>query len=318
MSRQNYYARRKGRQRRTVEEALVVGLVRQERALQPRLGGRKLRVLLEGPLAQGRVRLGRDRFFEVLRRHDLLLKPRRSQAPCTTQSSHSLPRFTNLIKGRPARGPNEIWVGDLTYLRTEEGFLFLSLLSDKMSRHIVGHYCGDTLESLGCQEALKMALGQLPEGVRPIHHSDRGVQYCCREYVKLAQSRGLSLSMTESNHCAENAQAERVNGILKSEYGLDQLFKSKAQGREAARQAIELYCTRRPHSALGNRFPVQVHAGSPPLHPPGCPATGAQAHDRSRELEFGRPAPVGATPVADQPIEPLCGELEVVTSAPRK
>lgn len=309
MTRQNYYARRRRRRRRAVEGELVAQLVRRERCLQPRLGARKLRVLLRGPLAEAGVQLGRDRFFEVLREHDLLLARRRSERPPTTQSYHCLPVFRNLIKDGPARRPNEVWVGDLTYLRTEEGFMFLSLLTDQVSRHIVGYHCGDSLESLGCQEALKMALKQLPADQQPIHHSDRGSQYCCHEYVQLAGSRGLTMSMTEVEHCAENALAERMNGILKGEYGLDQRFASKAQLRRAVDQAIVLYGTRRPHTALGHRFPAQVHGAFLPPDPPpaACPAPGPQAHDRSREREFGRPAPVGATPVADQAVEPLRG-----------
>jgi transposase InsO family protein len=158
MSRQNYYARRKLRQRREVDEELVIMLVRLERSLQPRLGARKLRVLVKGELAQAGVRIGRDRFFEVLREHGLLLEPKRSQTPRTTQSYHTLPVFINLIKGLQVSRVNEVWVGDLTYLRTEEGFMFLALLTDIGSRHIVGHHFGDSLESIGCQQALQMAL----------------------------------------------------------------------------------------------------------------------------------------------------------------
>lgn len=303
MTRQNYYARRKLRGRRAVDGELVARLVKQERCLQPRLGARKMRVLLREPLAEAGVQLGRDRFFEVLREHDLLLARRRSERPKTTQSYHSLPVFRNLVKGRQAQGANEIWVGDLTYLRSEEGFMFLSLLTDKVSRHVVGYHCGDSLESVGCQEALKMALKQLKAGQQPIHHSDRGSQYCCHDYVELACSRGLTMSMTEQDHCAENALAERMNGILKSEYGLDREFKTKTQLSQAVDQAIRLYGTRRPHTALGDRFPAQVHQHLllPPDPPPGCPASGTQAHDRSRELEFVRPATVGATPLAEHP-----------------
>lgn len=260
MSRQNYYARRRERQRQRVDEELMVALVRQERLLQPRLGGRKLLVLVQAELVQAGVRIGRDRFFEVLRRKGLLLELKRSDTPRTTQSYHTLPVFKNLIKSGRFSRPNEVWVGDLTYLRTEEGFMFLALLTDLVSRHIVGYHCADTLESLGCQRALEMALQQLPEGARPIHHSDRGCQYCCHDYVNLALSRGLTMSMTEADHCAENALAERMNGILKSEYGLDQRFKTKAQVRPAVEQAIYLYGHRRPHTALGHRFPAQVYA----------------------------------------------------------
>lgn len=276
MTRQNYYARRKQRQRRRVDEDLLVGLARLERSLQPRLGVRKLRVLLEGELAQAGVRIGRDRFFAVLRKHGLLLELRRSQTPRTTQSYHTLPVFRNLVKGLQIRQVNQVWVGDLTYLRTEEGFMFLALLTDVMSRHIVGHHFSDSLESIGCQKALQMALKGLPKQVRPIHHTDRGCQYCCHPYVELALGAGLQMSMTEVDHCAENALAERINGILKCEYALDRVFATKADSRKAVAEAIHLYGTRRPHTALRNRFPAQVYAdGLPPCTPPaGCPATG--------------------------------------------
>jgi len=276
MTRQNYYARRKQRQRREVDEQLLVGLARLERSLQPRLGTRKLRVLLEGELAQAGVQIGRDRFFEVLRKHGLLLERRRSQTPRTTQSYHTLPVFRNLLKGLQVSSVNQVWVGDLTYLRTEEGFMFLALLTDVMSRHIVGHHFGDSLESVGCQQALQMALQRLPKDARPIHHTDRGSQYCCHPYVELALGAGLKMSMTEVDHCAENALAERMNGILKCEYGLDRTFANKAQSRTAVDQAIELYGTRRPHTVLNNQFPADVYArGLPPGTPPaGCPATG--------------------------------------------
>jgi transposase InsO family protein len=321
MTRQNYYARRKLRKRRGLDGELVARLVKQERCLQPRLGTRKMRVLLREPLAKAGVQLGRDRFFEVLREHDLLLARRRSERPRTTHSYHSLPVFRNLVKGRQAQGANEIWVGDLTYLRSEEGFMFLSLLTDKVSRHVVGYHCGDSLESIGCQEALKMALKQLKAGQQPIHHSDRGSQYCCHDYVDLASSRGLTMSMTEEDHCAENALAERMNGILKSEYGLDREFKTKAQLTQAVDQAIRLYGTRRPHTVLGDRFPAQVHQHL--LLPPApllraARRLGPRALRHELRTKVQSPARVGATPAADQPVEPLRGELDQVTSAPRK
>jgi len=250
-----------------------VALVRQERSIQPRLGARKLRVLLKSELKQAGVRIGRDRFFKVLREHDLLLEPKRSEVPRTTQSYHALPVFRNLIRGLEISRPNEVWVADLTYLRTDEGFMFLALLTDMLSRYIVGYHCSDSLESIGCQMALQRALTHLPKDARPIHHSDRGSQYCCRDYVELAEEAGLTLSMTETDHCAENALAERMNGILKSEYGLEQRFKTKAQSLRAVEQAIHLYCTRRPHTALDNQFPALVYAQG--LPPAGCPATGA-------------------------------------------
>jgi putative transposase len=259
MTRQNYYARRQARQRRKVEASLVVALVAAERKIQPRLGARKLHFMLKGTLAQEGVRLGRDRFFEVLSEHGLLLEPKPTEYPCTTNAQHYLPVFANRIKGLEVSRPNEVWVGDLTYVRTEMGFLYLSLLTDKSSRKVVGYHCGESLEAGGCLAALKKALTELPAGARPIHHSDRGTQYCSHEYVNWAQAHGLSMSMTETDHCAENALAERMNGILKSEYGLGGRFKTKASAQEAVDQAVHLYNTRRPHTALGYRTPQAAH-----------------------------------------------------------
>ena len=260
ITRQNYYARRQARRRRVVDAGLVVALVLEERKVQPRLGARKLHFMLKGPLGQEGVSLGRDRFLEVLRVQDLLLKPKPAEYPCTTNSHHCLPVFTNQIKGLTVSQPNEVWVGDLTYIRTEMGFVFVSLLTDKASRKVVGHHCSDSLGTEGCLAALKRALTELPAGARPIHHSDQGTQYCSHEYVNWVRKHGLSVSMTELDHCAENALAERVNGILKSEYGLGSQFKTKESARLAVEQAVHLYNTRRPHTALGFRTPQAVHS----------------------------------------------------------
>lgn len=255
----NYYARRRRRQRRQVDGELVAELVRSERQLQPRLGTRKLQVLLQAQLVEAGVKLGRDLLFGVLRSAGLLVAPLPSEYPRTTDSSHYLPVFTNQTKEQTLSKPNEVWVSDLTYLRTAEGFVYLALVTDKYSRKIVGYHCGDTLEAEGCIRALEMALGALPAGARPTHHSDRGSQYCCHEYVNRLVAGGLGISMTEQDHCAENALAERMNGILKSEYGLGRTMQAKAQARQAVDQAVNLYNTRRPHTALGYRFPEAVH-----------------------------------------------------------
>ena len=260
MSRQNFYFRRKERERREVDEGLVVALVQRERQLQTRLGTRKLWGMLQKDLAEAGVTIGRDRLFDVLRQKDLLVPARVAEFPRTTNSHHYLPVFTNRIKDLEVKRPNEVWVGDITYLRTEAGFLYLALLTDKASRKIVGYHCGDSLESEGCLRALEKALGDLPEGARPIHHSDRGSQYCCHRYVDRLQKRGLGISMTEVDHCAENALAERMNGILKSEYGLGREFRTKADAHLAVDQAVHLYNTRRPHTALKFRVPAQVHS----------------------------------------------------------
>lgn len=258
MSRQNYYAARRLRTRREIDEDMIMELVRNERRLQPRIGGRKLLYMLQAEMADAGVSVGRDRFFELLAIHNMLVVPKRAR-PRTTNSRHSLPVFHNLLAGMELTAPNQAWVSDLTYIRTDEGFLYAALITDAYSRKIVGAHIGDHLEAEGCLEALRIALGDLPAGHHPIHHSDRGTQYCCHAYVDCLRAHGLGISMTEVMHCYENAKAERVNGILKGEYELDQKFRTKAQAIRAFEEAVWLYNYRRPHTKLNYRVPADVH-----------------------------------------------------------
>lgn len=258
MSRQNFYKGRKQRNRREADAGLIEELVRAERSLQPRLGGKKLYYLLKSKLNDAGVRIGRDRFFEVLREKGLLLEPL-PKAPRTTNSRHSLPVYTNRLAGMELTEPNQAWVSDITYIRTEEGFLYLSLITDAWSRKIVGYHAGDTLETEGCLLALEKAVKELVDGMCPLHHSDRGSQYCSHLYTGKLRDYGLGISMTEEMHCYENAKAERVNGILKQEYYLGGTFGTKSQAVAAINQAIELYNTRRPHLKLNYRTPQEMH-----------------------------------------------------------
>lgn len=258
ITRQNYYARRRQRRKLAIDEGLILERVRQHRRLQPRLGVRKLLWLLQDELREDGVWVGRDRLFEILGRAGLLVARKRARAR-TTNSRHSLPVFRNLLAGSQIRGPNQAWVSDVTYVRTGEGYVYASLITDAYSRKIVGAYIGDSLEAEGCLQALAQALKELPAGRHPIHHSDRGCQYCCHAYVERLQARGLPVSMTELRHCYENAMAERVNGILKQEYEMDREFRTKQQARAAFHQAVWLYNHRRPHTGLNYRFPAEVH-----------------------------------------------------------
>jgi len=258
MSRQNFYKKRSVRHRQAVNEGLVKELVSTERVMQPRLGGQKLHGLLREKLRECGVNLGRDRFFEVLRWQGLLLEPL-PRAPRTTCSGHSLPVFENLVKGMKVERPDEVWVSDITYVRTREGFGYLSLITDMGSRKIMGYHLGTTLETKETLKALRMALKAKAAGALPIHHSDRGCQYCSHEYVKALQAHQMPISMTEERHCAENAMAERVNGILKQEYYLKDEFRTMEQARHAVEEAVCLYNTRRPHRSLNYQTPEQVH-----------------------------------------------------------
>lgn len=258
MRRQNFYKARKLRQRQSVNEDLIKTLVEAERAVQPRLGGVKLHILLRSELEEVGVRLGRDRFFKVLKNQGLLLEPL-PKAPHTTCSRHSLPVFGNQIRDLKLTGPNQAWASDITYIRTTGEFLYLSLITDMSSRKIVGHHLGRTLAAQETLKALEKALKGKPKQAFPIHHSDRGSQYCCHDYVKQLNDNNMPISMTEEKHCAENALAERVNGILKQEYYLNCEFKNMEQAMEAVDEAIHLYNTRRPHRSLNYQTPDQVH-----------------------------------------------------------
>jgi transposase InsO family protein len=258
MTRQNYYHQRHVRQQEEVDEALVLELVRAERQRQPMMGGRKLWHLLEEELRAAGVVLGRDRFFGVLKRQNLLIC-RRKRTCRTTDSRHRFKVYANLAKDLVLTGPHGLLVSDITYLRTQDGFMYLALVMDAWSRKIVGYDCSDSLEAIGARRALNMALKQLPEGAQVMHHSDRGTQYCCHEYVEMLERAGVAISMTQENHCYENAKAERLNGILKQEYGLGGTLAGKTEAQALAREAVMLYNAYRPHTALGYRCPGDVH-----------------------------------------------------------
>jgi putative transposase len=177
-----------------------------------------------------------------------------------THFDRNLPVFKNLVKRRKVTGPNQVWVADITYLRTAEAFLYLALITDRWSRKIVGYHLGETLATEQVLKALGMALKGLPAGERPIHHSDRGCQYAPHDYVAGVRKAGLRMSMTQTNHSAENALAEPVNGILKQEYWLDANFAGWQEARQATLHGIRMYNTRRPHTSLKLATPEQVHS----------------------------------------------------------
>lgn len=258
-SRQAFYKEREVQVRARLESEVIVEGVRELRRIHPKMGARKLHYLLGPQWAAAGIELGRDRFFALLREEGLLIECKRTFVR-TTNSRHGFAVYRNLIGQIEPSMPNQVWVSDLTYVATDEGFLYLSLVTDSYSRKIVGFDVSDTLEAEGCVRALQMALKSLPPGQRPIHHSDRGTQYCCAAYVGLLRSNGLAISMTEQNHCYENAQAERVNGILKAEYGLGGKFRFKQQARAASAQAVRIYNELRPHLALDYQTPAQVYA----------------------------------------------------------
>ena len=155
--------------------------------------------------------------------------------------------------------PNQVWVSDITYIRTLNGFCYLALITDVYSRKIVGYDLSDSLELDGCVRALNKALYKKKNIKGLIHHSDRGIQYCSNVYTKLLKKKKIKISMTEENHCYENAIAERINGILKDEFYLDQTFTNTAHAKRAAKNAINLYNQVRLHLSLDFKTPNMVY-----------------------------------------------------------
>jgi len=261
MTRQNYYKRRNKRYKREIEQDCILSFVRQQRSMQPRLGGRKLLHLIKSDLQSCGVSIGRDRFYSFLKSQDLLIKRRVSRAR-TTYSDHGFRVYKNLLADAVLTGPNQALVSDITYIRTKRGFMYLALVMDAYSRAIVGYDCSDSLESRGVLRALSKALRQLCPDSRAIHHSDRGIQYCCKAYISKLKRKGLRISMTQVNHCYENGSAERLNGILKMEYGLGRTFLTKSDVLQTVSQAVRLYNYYRPHQSLGYRYPMEVHSAA--------------------------------------------------------
>ncbi len=257
-SRQAYYQRKKYVFKQEAKSEILLQLIARERKYMPRLGGRKLLKRIQPKLPE-ELQIGRDSFFRFLKEEGFLVRKRRYKAK-TTYSNHWLHKYPNLIQEFIALKANELWVSDITYIPTMEGFAYLSLITDAYSRKILGWNVADTLEAVHSIKALKMALKQLPSKVKNVyHHSDRGVQYCSDGYVKTLNKRNFQISMTESSDPRDNAIAERVNGILKDEW-LNQIhFKTKEEARIKMNEIIQIYNTMRPHSSVDMLTPDIAH-----------------------------------------------------------
>lgn len=204
---------------------------------------------------------GRDAFIDILRKNGLMVKIRRKRRYKTTDSGHHFHKYPNLIKDVIPSRPNEIWVSDITYIETQEGVCYLSLITDAYSHKIVGWALGPTLETTYPLHALKMALSSIDRftACRLIHHSDRGVQYCSRSYVEILEGRGVSISMTESGDPLENAVAERVNGILKREWIYKMTITSIDECKTIVKRIINFYNNERPHMSIDWQTPAIAH-----------------------------------------------------------
>ena len=207
---------------------------------------------------------GRDAFIEILRKHGLMVHLRRRKHYKTTDSNHHYRKYPNLITDVVPMRPNEIWVSDITYVETEEGVCYLSLITDAYSHKIVGWAVGPTLETIYPLEALRMALATIDDETanRLIHHSDRGCQYCSDAYVAELKKHGISISMTQSGDPLENAVAERANGILKTEWLYKMTLATRDECRTVLGRIIGFYNTQRPHMSIGMQTPDEAHGQS--------------------------------------------------------
>jgi transposase InsO family protein len=258
ISRNGYYKGHVQEEKQAMGKEMVLDMIVAERRLQPRLGVRKLYHMYGDSIHKHCPHMGRDKFFGLLRSEGLLV-PRKRSYTRTTNSYHRFHRYGNLLKDMPVHRPHQAWVSDITYIRLGDGFAYLSLLTDYYSRKVVGWNLSRSLGLEGSLQALHQALSVTghPQGL--VHHSDRGIQYCSTPYTSVLQHHGIRISMTEENHCYENALAERVNGILKDEYSLTATFGDYCQAYRACKEAISLYNTHRPHWALGFKTPEEVH-----------------------------------------------------------
>lgn len=248
-----------------MEEAIIVDRVKEIRKQMPRIGGRKLQYLLTPFLEEHGIRTGRDKLFDILADNGLLVRRRKRRKVATTDSRHPYRRYPNLVKDMELLSAHKVWVSDITYLRIGDDFGYLSLITDAYSKKIVGHNLYPSLKAEGSLLALDMALDQCSDTSGLIHHSDRGCQYCCTAYREQLESRGIAISMTERGDPYENAIAERVNGILKHELGLDDEFINFEQAIKAVERAIGTYNNDRPHASCDYLTPEQAEEVQGPM-----------------------------------------------------
>ena len=258
LKRDAYYKYKYRADQRLKLEQQIIQIVQKRRRSLPREGVRKLVKSLDGEFTKANLKVGRDTLFNVLRKHNMLTL-RKKYSSRTTNSLHRFHKYKNIIKDVRITRPNQVWVSDITYIRTVKGFCYLALITDMYSRKIVGYDISNSLELKGCVRALKKALYQAKNIQRLIHHSDRGIQYCSNLYTQILKRNNIQISMTEDNHCYENAMAERVNGILKDEFYLDQTFDSLQHAKRATKNAINLYNEIRLHLSLEYKTPNMVY-----------------------------------------------------------
>ena len=222
-------------------------------------GGIKLYTNLKTDMTNQNINIGRDKFYDFLRLNNLLIKKRKNYVT-TTNSNHLFRKYKNIVKDHVPTRPEQLWVSDITYIKTENGHNYLALVTDAYSKQIMGYKLANHMRTSLCSDALAMAIkNRKYPNEKLIHHSDRGFQYCNPKYTEFAESNGITMSMTEQYDPYENAIAERINRTLKYEHGLKRTIKNTDIAQEMATQAVEIYNNLRSHFSLDLRKPAEVH-----------------------------------------------------------
>lgn len=257
-SRQAFYDHSWRRDDDKMQQAIIVDLVRSVRKKLPKVGTIKLLYMLKDDFSAHSISIGRDSFFDLLRDHDLLVKQKKRFVK-TTMSNHHFKKWPDLSGSIVVTAVDQLWVSDITYLTTRNGFIYLSLITDVYSRKIIGYHLSQHLKAQGCLITLRKAISSISGETAVIHHSDRGIQYCCDAYIEALQNHNITISMTQGGSPYDNAIAERVNGILKTELKLDSIFESYSDAVSTVHQAIDAYNRIRPHMSCDNLTPEKAH-----------------------------------------------------------
>lgn len=264
-TRHAYYDALWRKERSVVKEDIIVQEVANIRKQLPRLGTRKLHYLLDNKLLSHDITIGRDYLFGLLSDHNLLVRQRKRKA-LTTNSRHWMKKYGNLVKDLDITRPEQVWVSDITYIRMVNQWGYLSLITDAYSRRIMGYSFRMDLTAQGCIDALRMALNNRKYQEPMIHHSDRGSQYCSHQYVAMLLKNRTAISMTENGDPYENAIAERINGIIKTEFNLHASILGFEKTQKYISESIANYNSFRPHASCDYLTPDQAHLQSEKLN----------------------------------------------------
>ncbi|MFV5696721.1 IS3 family transposase [Flavobacterium sp. LB3P122] len=260
IDRQVYYRRIRRKIVKQDKAEQVVLMVDTIRKTMPRIGTRKLYYLLSDKLLL--IKIGRDKFFDILRANHLLVQPKRSYH-ITTNSHHRFRKHENLILDLEINRPEQVWVSDITYIGKRDNPYYLSLVTDAYSKKIMGYFVANNLNTQSSVMALKMALKQRKDFNLPlIHHSDRGIQYCANEYQEELNKNKVLCSMTQNSDPYENAVAERINGVLKQEFKIDKYNQGVKITNQIIKESVTIYNELRPHYSNYMLTPNQMHSQS--------------------------------------------------------